>query len=211
MKWWTGTKNTQATQLDGFSEEGIFTPGDIRNSNYNIKRNWYYNNPLVPSTLGKQCNITDGTWSSGQLFPAVTKFFYGKADNLQLTGSYKDRMKCRLAETYLHLAESYIRKGDAQSAAEAINVVRLRAKAPQVTAADIDMDFLLDERIRELVGEESRRFTLVRTGKYVERVRKYNAAIADKVNENHALWPIPQAILDANREGEFPQNPGYEN
>ena len=101
----------------------------------------------------------------------------------------------------------------AQTAAAptAVPTVAIGGREIEVTAADIDMDFLLDERIRELVGEESRRFTLVRTGKYVERVRKYNAAIADKVNENHALWPIPQAILDANREGEFPQNPGYEN
>ncbi|MNH41287.1 SusD family protein [compost metagenome] len=73
----------------------------------------------------------------------------------------------------------------------------------------MDMDFLLDERIRELVGEESRRFTLVRTKKYVDRVKTYNAAIKDKVNENHMLWPIPQTIIDANRDAPFPQNPGY--
>ena len=74
----------------------------------------------------------------------------------------------------------------------------------------MNLDFLLDERIRELVGEESRRFTLVRTGKYVERVRKYNEPLADKVQEFHALWPVPKPIRDANRDIDFPQNPGYE-
>ena len=61
-----------------------------------------------------------------------------------------------------------------QGAADAINVIRKRANAPEITAKDATIDFLLDERIRELVGEELRRFTLVRTGKLVERVKKYN-------------------------------------
>ena len=71
------------------------------------------------------------------------------------------------------------------------------------------MDFLLDERIRELAGEESRRFTLVRTNKLVDRVKTYNAAIRDKITTNNILWPIPQSIIDANRDAPFPQNPGY--
>ena len=209
MKWWIGTKNTNATQVSGQNESGIFQDGDIRNSNYSIKRNWYYNNPLVPATLGKQCQITDDTWKSGQLFPAITKFFFGKSDNLSLTGAYKDRAKCRLAETYLHLAEAYIGLNQPDKAAEAMNVVRSRAHVSPLTADQATMDELLDERIRELVGEESRKFTLVRTGKYVERVKKYNAAIADQIDEHFALWPIPQDIIDANRDIEFPQNPGY--
>lgn len=211
MKWWIGTKNTNATQLEGFDEGGIFLDGDIRNSNYNIKRSWFYNNPLVPATLGKRCNITDDTWTTGKLYPSITKFFYGKEDNLQLTGSYKDRMKCRLAETYLHLAEAYIGLNDMDNAAKEINKVRKRAKTTPLTKEQVSMDELLNERIRELVGEESRKFTLVRTGTYLERVRKYNPAIADIVKEYHALWPVPQAIIDSNRDVEFPQNPGYSN
>ncbi len=211
MKWWAGVKNTNATQIAGFNENGIFTDKDMRNSNYTLKRNWYYNNSLVPATYGKKCNITDDTWKTGQLFPAITKFFYGKAENLTMTGAYKDRMKCRLAETYLQLAEAYIGMDNKPKAAEAMNVVRKRAGAPNLSAEEATLDELLDERIRELVGEESRKFTLVRTGKYVERVRKYNQEIKDKVQEYHALWPVPQEIIDSNREVEFPQNPGYAN
>lgn len=211
MKWWIGTKNTSATQVSGAKEGGIFEDGDMRNSKYNIKRDWYYNNPLVPASLGKKSEITDKTWATGQLFPALTKFFFGKSDNLQLTGSYKDRMKCRLGETYLHLAEAYLGMGDAAKAAEALNVIRKRAKVRNLEASEVTVDELLDERIREMVGEESRKFTLVRMGAdvYVNRVKKYNPSIADQIDEHFALWPVPQEIRDANRGSEFPQNPGY--
>ena len=95
-----------------------------------------------------------------------------------------------------------------QGAADAINVIRKRANAPEITAKDATIDFLLDERIRELVGEELRRFTLVRTGKLVERVKKYNPH-SNTMDEHHTLWPIPQTIIDSNTGAEFPQNPGY--
>ncbi|SEN88194.1 Starch-binding associating with outer membrane [bacterium A37T11] len=206
MKWWVGTKGTNATG----DIAGIFDATDIRNSNYNIKRNWYYNNIDNVSLNGKKSNITDQTWlSTKTLYPTPTKFFYGRGENLSLTGSYKDRMKFRLAETYLLLAEADLGQGKTSSAAEAINEVRRRAGASPITSADVTMDFLLDERIRELAGEESRRFTLVRTNKLIERVKKYNNAIKDKIQDRDALWPIPQTIIDANRDAEFPQNPGY--
>lgn len=206
MKWWVGTQGTNATG----NVAGIFDATDIRNSNYNIKRNWYYNNVNEASLYGKKATITEQTWfTTKSLFPAVTKFFYGRAENLSLTGSYKDRMKFRLAETYLLLAEAYLGQNNPAKAAEAVNVIRARAGASLIDAGAMTMDFLLDERIRELVGEESRRFTLVRTKKLVDRVRMYNNAIKGKIQDYHALWPIPQVIIDANRDAEFPQNPGY--
>lgn len=216
LKWWIGVKGTSATTADeaegypGIQEGGIFEDGDIRNSEYSIKRNWYYNNPLTPNKLEQKCPITDDTWSQAQLFPALKKFFFGKEENLQLTGSYKDRTKFRLAETYLLLAEAYLRQNMPDKAADAVNEVRRRARVSDVDAADMDMDFLLDERIRELYGEESRRFTLVRTGTLIDRVKKYNPEARDQIKDFHVLWPIPQAIRDANRDVEFPQNPGYD-
>ena len=83
-----------------------------------------------------------------------------------------------------------------------------KRKVSEITAKDATIDFLLDERIRELVGEELRRFTLVRTGKLVERVKKYNPH-SNTMDEHHTLWPIPQTIIDSNTGAEFPQNPGY--
>ena len=134
LKWWIGVKGTNATtagEKEGFpdiQEKGIFEDGDIRNSEYNIKRNWYYNNPLTPNKLGQKCPIDDKSWSQAQLFPALKKFFFGKEENLQLTGAYKDRMKFRLAETYLLLAEAYLRQDMPDKAADAVNEVRRRAK-----------------------------------------------------------------------------------
>ena len=207
FKWWIGTKNTNASVDNPSLPDGIFEDSDIRNSEYNFKREWLSN---VEAYKGQRVQITDKYWKDGWLFPAPTKFFYAHEDEPACTGSYRDRMKFRLAETYLLLAEAYLGLNDAENAAKAVNVVRNRAKASSIDASKMDMDFLLDERIRELVGEESRRFTLVRTGKYVDRVRKYNEHLRDKVQEFHALWPIPQAIRDSNRDVEFPQNPGYE-
>ena len=97
LKWWIGVKGTNATtagEKEGFpeiKENGIFDDGDIRNSEYNIKRNWYYNNPLTPNKLGQKCPIDDKSWSQAQLFPALKKFFFGKEENLQLTGSRGER------------------------------------------------------------------------------------------------------------------------
>lgn len=205
MKWWTGTEGTNAT-APADDVNGIFDETDIRNSEYSIKREWI---ATAEATKGTKVNITDDTWSKGQLYPALKKFFYAHEDDLTSTGSYKDRMKFRLAETYLLLAEAYLGLNEPDLAAEAVNVVRSRAKATPVDEADMDMDYLLDERIRELVGEESRRFTLLRTGMYIERVKKHNADLRDIVSEKDLLWPIPQSIRDSNRDVEFPQNPGY--
>src|SRR5690606_18892526 len=84
MKWWVGTNGTNATG----NVAGIFEANDMRNSGYNIKRNWYYNNANETSLYGKKASITEQTWfTTKTLFPAITKFFYGRPENLSLTGS----------------------------------------------------------------------------------------------------------------------------
>ncbi|MFV0273034.1 MAG: RagB/SusD family nutrient uptake outer membrane protein [Macellibacteroides fermentans] len=195
MKWWINDAN-------------FFEEGDIRNSEYSIKRDWYYNNPAVADKYGKKAEITNATWAAGTLFPAVTKYFYGKSDNLSYGGNNKDRMKFRLAETYLLLAEAHLMQNHKKEAADAINEVRKRSHAPLIDESQASVDFLLDERIRELIGEESRRFTLVRFGKLKERTLKYNPN-TQNMEDYHALWPIPQTIIDSNTGAEFPQNQGY--
>ena len=199
LEWWIG------------EDAGFFDETDIRNSEYNIKRHWYYNNPSMPDLYGKLCPITEETWfQTYRLFPALTKFFYGRAEDLQLTGSYRDRMKYRLSETYLYLCEARLMQGDLAGAREAINEVRRRAGATELTSdSQMTVDFLLDERIRELVGEEQRRFTLLRLGKLLERTRKYNTEAGPAMKDYHVLWPIPQSIRDSNTGAEFPQNEGY--
>src|SRR5678816_2372955 len=93
--------------------------------------------------------------------------------------TYKDWYIMRLAETYLLKAEANMLKGDLAAAAADINVVRARANATPVGAGDVSMDLILDERARELYGEEFRLSTLMRTGKLVEYLNKYNGYLLD--------------------------------
>lgn len=188
--------------------DDFYDKTDIRNSDFNIKRHWYYNDPKYPDLLGKEAPITETTRKLSQIYPVITKFFYGKKEDLTYTGNSKDRMRFRLGETYLLKAEACLRQNKNVEAAAAINAVRRRAHAKEITSEQVSMDFLLDERIRELVGEEIRRFTLQRTGKQVERVAKYNPYSVG-FDEHNLLWPIPQSVIDSNTGAEFPQNPNY--
>ncbi len=192
LTWWIEGKN-------------FYDKTDIRNSEYNIKRHWYYND-TNDENYGKEAEITDETRKLSQIYPVITKFFYGKEDDLQYGGNNKDRMKIRLSETYLFKAEALIQLKRMKEAAEVINIVRHRAKASEINENQVNMDFLLDERIRELVGEETRRFTLQRSGKYIDRVKQYNPYSKD-FSYSNLLWPIPQSVIDANTGSEFPQNP----
>lgn len=68
----------------------------------------------------------------------------------------------RSAEVYLMLAECYYWKDQSQPAADAINEVRTRAGAEPITAAEVNIGAILDERARELYYEENRHVELVR-------------------------------------------------
>lgn len=123
--------------------------------------------------------------------------------------NYKDEYMFRLAETYLLRAEAYIRKGDLANAAADINTIRARANANPIQPSDVDIDFLLDERMRELYGEELRMLTLCRMGKLAERNRKYNPKTGLTIEDYHNLWPIPYSEIERNVYATLEQNPGY--
>ncbi len=82
--------------------------------------------------------------------------------------------------------------------------------AMEIKPEQLTLDFILDERARELGGEQQRWFDLKRTGKLLERVKAYNPDAKVNIKEHHLLRPIPQTQLDAiiNKE-EFGQNAGY--
>ncbi|SHI58532.1 RagB/SusD family nutrient uptake outer membrane protein [Pseudozobellia thermophila] len=127
--------------------------------------------------------------------------------------STRDIFLARLAETYLMAAEAYLKAGDPATGLQRLNVVRQRAGVADATLAEFDIDFILDERARELFGEYHRWFDLKRTGKLVERASLYNAQIDEAnfngVNALKILRPIPQQALDLNQNNDFPQNPAY--
>ncbi len=142
-------------------------------------------------------------------WPHSRKFDSTPVANVQSGNQYNDQAYLRLAETYLLKAEAQYRQGDLAGAAETLNIVRRRANAKEITADDVTIDFILDERSRELVFEEHRRYTLLRTGKWLERVALYNNNGGQRASLRDTLLPIPQTVIDANLSREFPQNPGF--
>ncbi len=124
-------------------------------------------------------------------------------------GTYSNQVYLRLAETYLLKAEAEYLLNRPADAAETINIVRRRSNASDISPGDVSIDFILDERSRELVVEEHRRWTLLRTGKWIERTRLHNTNGGENITERDILFPIPQSVIDANLTKEMPQNPGY--
>lgn len=122
---------------------------------------------------------------------------------------YNDQVYLRLAETYFLKAEAELLLKRLADAAETLNIVRQRSNASKITASDVNIDFILDERSRELVVEEHRRYTLIRVGKLIERAKKYNFNGGQFITERDQLYPIPQEVIDANLTLPMPQNPGF--
>lgn len=186
---------------------------DIRNSPYNIRRTFKYTNPASTFFNKPVGKLTAEIDTMQFLFPTIRKIEgkVGKTTDNTYGKTFKDYPVIRLAETYLLRAEAYLQKGDKQKAADDINVVRARAKAKPATAAEMSLDYILDERARELIVEEQRRRTLTRMGKLVERVRKYSirASTRTTIQDKHAFFPIPQSAIDANFSAKLEQNPGY--
>lgn len=73
----------------------------------------------------------------------------------------------------------------------------------------MNLDFLLDERLRELYGEELRMVTLTRMGKLYDRDKKYNEKSGLTIEQYHNLWPIPFSEIERNINAKLEQNPGY--
>jgi starch-binding outer membrane protein, SusD/RagB family len=118
---------------------------------------------------------------------------------------------------YLIAAEAEFNLGNAGNAATHLNKIRTRAAIPgreaamQIQAADVTLDFILDERARELAGEQLRWFDLKRTNKLVDRVTRLNPDAAQYIKSFHTVRPIPQSQIDAvTNKGEFLQNEGYQ-
>ncbi|SFD24337.1 RagB/SusD family nutrient uptake outer membrane protein [Spirosoma endophyticum] len=158
----------------------------------------------------------DGTPNDRFHYVSLRKFDDPTRATDATTESSRDAYILRLGEVYLLAAEAQLNLGKKDSAAYYLNEIRTRAAVTgrttnmRVAAADVTIDFILDERARELAGEQVRWFDLKRTSKLVERVKKYNPDAAPNIQPFHALRPIPQSEIDAvTNKGDFKQNPGY--
>jgi starch-binding outer membrane protein, SusD/RagB family len=174
-----------------------------------------YEMPAAERATKKYQVLVPSAYSEA-LFPTLQKFFDTKRASVTEPSGSRDYFVARLADTYLLLAEAQLLQGKVAEATAAINKVRVRAAfagketAMAITEAQCNMDFLMEERGRELVGEQSRWMDLKRWGKLVERVKLYNPQ-ASAVKDIHNLRPIPQAQIDRTEGGNtaFPQNAGY--
>ncbi|MFI5130207.1 MAG: RagB/SusD family nutrient uptake outer membrane protein [Chitinophagales bacterium] len=199
---------------------------DMRNSEFNIQRNYYMTNPTssIYGQVMTKNNVDASTltlWEP-RMTPHYKKFVRAVPKGLTTDATskrpndngrnWKDWYIMRLPETYLLRAEANLLKGDAAAAAADINIVRGRALATPVTAGDVNMDLILDERARELYGEEFRLSTLMRTGKLIEYLNRYNGYLLTNgltAPTKVSKLPIPRREIEANTGAVLDQNPGY--
>lgn len=188
----------------------LYETNDMRNSSYNLRRKFYYNVPGSPFN-GQQIPYV-GADTQFKICPHTTKWYeYNPADVFGFA-MIKDFILMRLGETYLLLAEAQFKQGKLQDAANSINALHTRANATPATAGQITLDYILDERARELLAEENRRMTLMRTGTLVTRTNAFNINTINPVvglTAKNLLLPIPQTEINLNKDAVLEQNPGY--
>jgi hypothetical protein len=140
----------------------------------------------------------------------------------QDNGGFRNTYVFRLAETYLMDAEANLQLGNTAKALQLFNAIRARAAKPgndpgtgipyatEMQVSTLTIDDILDERARELFGEELRWYELKRTGKLISRVLADNdeAKASNSIDSHFLLRPIPQTAIDLNH-GPLAQNPGY--
>ena len=176
----------------GFS---IYEEEDDRFSEFAIRKNY----KDEAGNIIFETEMSEAEWEfNNPRWASTRKWDWDRPVGLQDNFSFANQTYLRLAEVYLLYAEALYLNGNASEAAKWINKVRTRSNATPIDPEDVTLDFILDERSRELITEEHRRQTLIRTGRFVERVRTYNFEAAPNVNEDHILFPIPQRVIDAN-------------
>jgi len=200
---------------------------------------WYPGRELSAARLAKIAaravpyTVIQPSQYTTEYFPTLNKF--DSRNRTSVNGfSTRPNIIYRLAETYLIAAEAYFYLGNTTQAATYINVVRERAAASgkkaqmDITASQVDIDLILNERLRELCGEFTRWYDLKRTNQLLTRVRNtaitpplapvtkdgftkggiYGSNAAINIRDYHVLRPIPQTEIDRTN-GEITQNPGY--
>jgi starch-binding outer membrane protein, SusD/RagB family len=208
---------------------------DIHELKYNNPASVDFGKPINTKFLAAQVDTFKHVYAMPHYI------MYNPQDDPKATpmGGNGDWYIFRLAETYLLRAEAYFWKNQLALAADDINKVRQRAKALPVSAGEVTIDFILNERARELFAEEPRHSELLRVSYimakaglngynltnfseknyYFDRVMRYNNTYEKKIQllgntanmaPFHALWPIPSLVITANTKGVINQNVGYD-
>jgi hypothetical protein len=119
----------------------------------------------------------------------------------------------RLADAYLLYAEAVLRGGGGSmsDALDYVNALRERAGTSTITTGQLTLDFLMDERSRELFWEGHRRTDLIRFGQFTSGtyVWPWKSGVAEgKPTESwRDRYPVPATQINANPN--LKQNEGY--
>ncbi len=206
--------------------------GSMNNATYGIDGCWW-GLRLKPQAYQR---FTDGDvraasfWTTGQSLQigSITDFTQGfaapKFQNVTSSGAAgshsthvdTDFPMFRLADAYLMYAEAHLRGGGG-TAAEAltyVNALRQRAfgdASGNISAGQLTLDFILDERGRELLWEAHRRTDLIRYGLFTGGGYvwswKGGTQAGTSTDAKYDLYPLPANELIANPN--LKQNPGY--
>lgn len=151
-----------------------------------------------------------------QIYPKLIKYDDPNRPAVNAAAGTRDIIELRLAEMYLIAAEALMKQGNADEGVKYINATRRRAAWPgkeadmEISADQLTIDLILEERALELGGERFRWADLKRTGKLIERVKLYNPKGRPNIQEKFLLRPIPSQFIDRlTNKSEFQQNPGY--
>ena len=224
---WTNTSDLRRADINWV---------DMHELKYNNPQSIDYGKVIDPANFAALADTFYYTYA----FPFYITYVPAPDPLINPQGSNGDWYVFRLAETYLLRAEANYWLGNNVEAANDINVVRARANAKPISSADVSIEFIFDERARELFAEEPRHSELVRVSYmmakleiggynlqnfsqkswFYDRILKYNIYYQKKeinvlanyiiMDPFHVLWPIPQSVITANTMGVINQNEGYD-
>lgn len=168
-------------------------------------------------TNGQNLDVTNlGDFASGYAYPKYQNVTSTGAMGSHPTFVDTDYPMFRLADAYLMYAEAVLRGGGGSQAQALsyVNAIRERAYGDQsgnITGAELTLNFVLDERARELGWEGHRRNDLIRYGLFTGGTYlwafKGGSAGGGALDTHLALYPLPASELVANPN--LVQNPGY--
>ncbi len=221
--WKNGGDDLRHSEVNWFSLDDFY---------YNVPESEYYGEPFVREYIGADTTRVWYPWMFNKIYVPDQEREHRKL------GGHTDWYIFRLAGLYLLRAEAYYWMGQMGEAADDINEVRGRAEARLISPDEVDIDYIFDERARELYLEEPRKSELTRvayimaqTGRegyslegmeqnnwYYDRVMRTNKYYRENIlwganpyvmEPYHVYWPIPQGEIDSNVDGQINQAPGY--
>jgi len=216
-------------------------PNDLRHSDVNwfSKDEFYYNNPSSDyygePFVAEYIGDTTRTWYP---FPYNKVYVPDEEREVRKRGGHTDLYLYRLAGLHLLRAEAYYWMENMGQAAADINVVRERVQAQPISPSEVSIDYIFDERARELYLEEPRKTELTRVAYIMAQLGREGYSLPDMYENNwfydrvmranvyyreqlqygpnpyvmepyHVYWPVPQDEIDSNVQGEINQAPGY--